>query len=211
LNTKHPVVLTIAMICLIVLVLFSSGLALARNFGILGMGQGVVGFTGGRQVIIGGQGNFPSGGFNRQQPGDLPGNGTGQLPGNFDPNNPTIPDNSNFQRIQGQAGDVPGIAGILRWVTAGLYIAALLLGLLAAFGLWKQKKWAAVLAIILATVLFMVSLAGFTSLLRFFSLLVLGEGLLKVLLALAVIILLLLPAARQTYAPHLDADLDLDI
>jgi len=209
-KTKRPVILTIAAICLVVLVLFSSVLTLASNFGLLGMNRGVVGLPGGRMIVGGGQGNFQPGGFNGQQPGDLPGNGTDQFPGNFDPNNPTTQqDNPNFQGFQGRrAGGFSGLFGVLRGVMVGLNIVALALGMVAAIGLWKQKKWGAVLAIILAALLLLTSFSG---LLRFFSLLVFGEALFKVVLALAVIILLLLPAARKAYAPAPDDDMDLDI
>jgi uncharacterized membrane protein (DUF2068 family) len=91
-------------------------------------------------------------------------------------------------------------------VTTGVNIGALVLGLLAAIGLWKQKKWAAILAIILAALLLLTSLTGFASMLRFFSPLVFGEGLIKILLALAVIVLLLLPASRKAYAKLAEED-----
>jgi hypothetical protein len=60
------------------------------------------------------------------------------------------------------------------------------------------------LAIILSAVLLLVNIPG---LLRIFSPLLFGLNLLKVLLALAVIILLLLPAARNAYSPPKDLDL----
>jgi len=201
-NTKRPAILTIATVCLVLLVLISSGLALASNFGLMGTAFGPAGFPSG--TIMRGQGNFPQGGF---QPGD--GGVPQQMPGNFDPNN--LPDgqtNPGTRNFQGNPGGTSGLFGILRYATTGLNIVALVLGLLAAIGLWKQKKWGAVLAIIVAVLILLTSFSG---LLRFFSLLVFGEALLKVLLALAVIVLLLLPAARKAYAPSEDLDLDLDI
>jgi len=202
-NTKRPAILTIAIICLVLLVLFSSGLSLARNFGLLGTSFGAPGFPFGSMMR--GQGNFPQGGF--LPSGDLP-DGTFQRPGNFDPNNPDTQVNPTTRTFQGGTGATSGLFRILSFTTTGLNIAALVLGLLAAFGLWKQKKWGAVLAIIVSVLILLTSFSG---LLRFFSLLVFGEALFKVLLALAVIILLLLPASRKAYAPPADLDLDLDL
>ncbi|MFH2039558.1 MAG: hypothetical protein ABIJ65_09015 [Chloroflexota bacterium] len=203
-NTKRPAILTIATICLVLLVLLSSGLALARNFGLLGTSLGAAGFPFGSMMR--GQGNFPQGGS--QQPGNLPGDGTFQRPGNFDPNDPDTQVNPTTRTFQGGTGTTSGLIRILGFATTGLNIVALVLGLLAAFGLWKQKKWGAVLAIIVAVLILLTSFSG---LLSFFSLLIFGEALLKVLLALAVIILLLLPASRKAYAPPADLDLDLDL
>jgi hypothetical protein len=203
-NTKRPAILTIATVCLVVLVLISSGLALARNFGLMGTNFGPAGFPNG--TMMRGQGNFPQGGF--QGSGNRPGDGTFQLPGNFDPNNPNAQVNPGTRPFQGRTGTTFGLFRILSFATTGVNIVALVLGLLAAFGLWKQKKWGAVLAIIVAVLILLTSFSG---LLRFFSLLIFGEALLKVLLALAVIVLLLLPAARKAYAPPEDLDLDLDI
>jgi hypothetical protein len=218
-NTKRPVILTIATILLVVLVLFSSGLALARNFGLVRQNFGGAGFAGRRFAAGGGQGNFPQGGFNNAQPGTLPGSGaeggtgTFQLPGNINPNNPNAQTNPNFQNFQGRGtGGASGLMGIFRLATMVLNISALVLGLVAAFGLWKQKKWAAVLAIILASLLLLTSLTGFTVLLRFFAPLAFAESFFKVLLAAAVIVLLLLPASRHAYsalAPEDDLAADL--
>jgi lysylphosphatidylglycerol synthetase-like protein (DUF2156 family) len=129
------------------------------------------------------------------------------MPGNFDPNNLDAQVNPTTPTFQGRTGGTSGLFRIISFASTGLNIVALVLGLLAAFGLWKQKKWGAVLAIIVAVLILLTSFSG---LLRFFSLLIFGEALLKVLLALAVIILLLLPAARKAYAPPADLDLDLD-
>jgi hypothetical protein len=184
-NTKRPVILIIAAVCLVVLVLFSSGLAVARNFGFLGGGFGSGRVAGGRLA----GGSFPQGGFTNQQPGSLPGTDNGQLPGNFNnPGGQNFPARSGFN----------GLFRILRGVTLAFNIAALVLGVLAVIGIWQRKKWGAILGIILAALLLLTSLTG---LFRFFSWLSFAEALLKVLLGLAVIVLLLLPAARWVYAP----------
>lgn len=201
---KRPAILTIATVCLVLLVLISFGLALARNFGLMGTTFNPAGFPDGSTIH--GQGIFPQGGF--LQSDNLPGDGVPQqMPGNFDPNNSDTQSNPTTRTFQGRTGGTAGLFRILGFATTGLNIVALVLGLLAAIGLWKQKKWGAVLAIIVAVLILLTSFSG---LLRFFSLLF-GEALLKVLLALAVIVLLLLPAARKRYsAPEDDLDLDLD-
>lgn len=202
---KRPAILTIATICLVALVLVSSGLALARNFGLMDSIVGSARFPNG--MTMRGQGNFPQGGF--LQSGDLPGDGVPQqMPDNFDPNIPDAQGSATTRTFQGSAGEASGLFRILGFATTGVNIVALVLGLLAAVGLWKQKKWGAVLAIIVSVLILLTSFSG---LLRIFSLLLFGEALLKVLLALAVIVLLLLPAARKAYTPPADLDLDLDI
>ena len=139
-NNKRPILLTAASICLVILVLFSAGLTLARNFGVLGPSFGANGLANRRFAMGSGQGNFPQSSFNGQQSGNLPENGTGQLPpGNMDSNNPG--GQPNFRNFQGRAGGSNNLFRILNLVTTGFNIAALVLGLLAAVGLWKQKKW----------------------------------------------------------------------
>ena len=207
-KNNRPVILSFAAICLVILVLFSSGLTLARNFGLLGTNFGGAGLSGRRFVMGSGQGAFPQCNFNGQRSDTLPEYGTGQLPGNVDPNSPGGQTNPNFQNFQGQVGRTNGLFRIISLATTSFNIAVLVLGLLAAVGIWKQKKWAAVLAIILAVLILLTSITG---LLRIFSLLIFGEALLKVLLSLAVIVLLLLPAARKVYSPQPDQNLDLDL
>jgi len=207
-NPKRPVTLIIATIVLIVLVLFSSGLTLASNFGLLGSTFGADGLAGRRFMPGSGSGNLPGDGFNNLQPGTRPDFGNGQPLDNSGSNGGTSQTNPNYQNFQGRTGGINTLSRIIRIATIGLYSAVLILGLLAAFGLWKQKKWAAILAIILSALILLLSIPD---LLRIFSWLILGETFLKVLLSLAVIILLLLPASRRAYSPAPALDLDDDI
>jgi len=149
-------------------------------------------------------GTVPQDGFGGQpQTGIRPGAGFFN-PGGQNSGSSNGQTNPNFRNFQGRVGAISGLFGIIRWVVIGLNLAALVLGILSAVGLWRQKKWAAILAIILSVVLLLVNIPG---LLRIFSPLLFGLNLLKVLLALAVIILLLLPAARNAYSPPKDLDL----
>ena len=208
---KRPIVITIAAITLVVLVLVSSGWSLAVNLGLMRIEVGLPGIAGRVMQFQGGNGAFPRGNFNSVPPSNAP-SGAGDGIPNTNPGDrgPSNTDGSsgqsfpNFQNFQGRTGVFSGLFGILRWVTTGLYMLALVLGILCAIGLLKLKKWAGILAIILSAVLLVVNIPG---LLRIFSPLLLVFNLLKVFLALAVIILLLLPAARKAYAPPKDLDL----
>jgi hypothetical protein len=183
-NTKRPLLLTIAAACLVVLVLFSAGLSLGRSFGVLGAGPGTRSFTsrGGNRNFQ--PGNPPSGNFPR---GNFP-------QGNFPQGGQTFQRSSSFS----------GLFQVIRWLGVSLNAIVLVLGILAAVGIWLQKKWGAILAIVLAALLLLSNLVG---LFRFFSLLTFAEALLKVLLAAAVIVLLLLPVSRRAYAPPPEPEL----
>jgi len=95
----------------------------------------------------------------------------------------------------------------LGFVTTGVNIVSILLGLLAEIVLWNQKIWGAVLVIIIV----LIFQPGVIGLMQLFSLLHFGEALLKVFFALAVIVPLLLPAIRNAYVSSDDHDLDLDL
>jgi hypothetical protein len=184
-TTKRPPVVTIAAIVLIVLAVFVAGLGIANQFGLLGR----AGF-GGRTFFNNQLRNrnfvppngFPSGGFTNNQ---------GTTP-NFTPNR-------------------TGITGITRLfsflgpVTIGLDIALLILAIVAGIGLFKSKRWAAILAIVLAVLLILLAIPG---MLRIFSAVVLVENLVRILLGVAVIVLLLLPASRKSFAPPQELDMD---
>jgi hypothetical protein len=183
-NTHRPAVVTIAAILLIVLSLFVAGLGIARQFGLLG-----VGFSN-RQFVPGQfrNRNFtpPNGFQNNGLPNDQ--NNQGTAP-NFTPNRQV---GTGFARL----------FRLIRPVTIGLDIVLLVLVAMATIGLFKSKRWAATLAIVLAVLLFLLAIPG---LLRIFSAIVLIENLARMLLAVAVIVLLLLPSARQSYLPAKDA------
>jgi hypothetical protein len=73
----------------------------------------------------------------------------------------------------------------------------IVLGVVAAIGLFKTKRWGVILAILLSVLLLLLAIPG---MLRIFSVLLFAETLVRVLLALAVIVLLLLPQSRKAYA-----------
>jgi hypothetical protein len=182
--TKRPTVVTIAAILLLVLSLFVAGLGIASQYGLLGQGFG------GSQFVRNGQnrnfnsqggfpqGSFPQGGFSNGQ------NDQGTTP-NFTPNRQAITGLARINRI-------------LRPVTLALDIILLVLSVVAAIGLFMSKRWGAILAIVLAGLVILLTIPGF---LRLFSTVVLVEDLVRILMAVAVIVLLLLPSARKAYAP----------
>jgi len=184
-DTQRPAVVTIAAILLIILSLFVASLGIANQYGWLGGGLGSRQFGVGqiRNRNFNPQGGFPQGGFPQ---GGFPNdqNKQGTTP-NFTPNRQI---GVGFTRI----------FRLIRPVTIGLDILLLTLTGVAAFGLFKSKRWGAILAIVLAVLLFLLAIPG---LFRIFSAVVLIENLVRMLLAVAVIVLLLLPSARKAYLP----------
>lgn len=190
-DTKRPIVVTIAAIILVVLALFVAGLGIA----------GQLGLTRGNRQFAAGQ--FRNRSFNPQGGGTFNGNPIGTLP-NGQNDQGTTP---NFNRTFTGGTGLARLFRIIRPITIGLDIAALILAGVASFGLYKGKRWALILAIVLA-VLFI--LLAIPSMIRIFSAVVLIENLARILLALAVIVLLLLPASRKAFAPVDALDLDSD-
>jgi hypothetical protein len=184
-ETTRPAVVTIAAILLIVLSIFVAGLGIASQYGLLGQGFG------NRQFIAGQfqnrnsnpQGGFPQGGFPNDQ------NNQGATP-RFNPNR--------------QVGSgIFRLFRLIRPVTIAMDIIVLVLAVVAAIGLFKSKRWGAVLGIIISIFLILISIPG---MLRIFSPLVLVENLVRIILAIAVIVLLLLPSARKSYLPAREED-----
>jgi hypothetical protein len=191
---KRPAVVTIAAILLVVLSLFIAGLGIAEQFGLVGGGFG--------------SRNFTSGQFRRRNftpPSGFTGNGTGR--NDFQGNGTGSNGFSNGQTGQGttptfipnRAG-LSGIASIfrvLRPVMLALDIIILVLAVIAAIGLFKTKLWAAIMAIVVSALVILLTIPG---MLRIFFSVTLVENLLRILMAVAVIVLLLLPSARKSFA-----------
>ena len=182
-NTQRPAVITIAAILLLILSLFVAGLGISSQFGLLGTGFGNRQFVPGqfRNRNFTPQNGVPfNGGPNTGFPNDQ--NNQGTTP-NFTPNTQI---GVGFTRI----------FRLIRPVTIVLDMILLVLAVVAAIGLFKNKRWGATLAIVLAVLLFLLAIPG---LLRIFSAIVLIENVVRMLLAVAVIVLLLLPSARKAY------------
>jgi hypothetical protein len=115
-------------------------------------------------------------GFTRtRQPGALTGNNTqGGNGGNFQGGNGN---NGNFQGGNGNNGNFQARGGtnafgsIFRvlgpsfiYISIGITVLGILLSLLSAWGVWKQKKWALNLAMVLALLFLVAALPGLFSL-----------------------------------------------
>lgn len=194
-NLKRPAVVTIAAILLIVLSLFVAGLGIASQYGLLGQGFGVRQFITrqGRNGNFNPQGGFPQGGFPQ---GGFPNNGTT----NDQNNGGTIP---NFTPNRQFGTGLFSILRLLQPVILGLDILLLILAVVAAFALFKSKRWGATLGIVLSVLLVLLAIPG---MLRIFSPIIMIENVVRILLAIAVIVLLLLPTARKSYLPVRESD-----
>jgi hypothetical protein len=183
-NTKRPAVITIGAVLLLILSLFVTGLGLANQFGLAGNGfagrQFVTGRTGNRNFTP--QNGFPQNGFPQNGfPNDQ--NNQGTTP-NFTPNRQF---GTGFSRI----------FRLLRPITLVLDILLLVISVVAAIGLFKTKRWGAILAIIASVLMILLTIPG---MIRIFSPVLLIENLARILLAMAVIVLVLLPVSRRAYA-----------
>jgi hypothetical protein len=183
-SPKRPTVVTVAAILLLVLTVFVAGLGIANQYGLLG-GRGFAN----RQFIAGQNRNRtftpPSGGFPQ---GGFPQNG---LP-NAQNGQGTTP---NFAFNRQNASGLASLLRILRPVMIALDLILLGLSIVAAIGLFKSKSWGTILAIVVSVLIILLTIP---SMIRIFSTITLAENLIRILMAIAVIVLLLLPAARKT-------------
>lgn len=198
-DTKRPVTLKVAAILLLILTVINAAAVIAQQYG-WRMPAGVMQSTRLSQ---------PDRGWDEAQPRD------DQRP----QNRPNFPQTRIFRPDNAQ--DVPAISQrplfslwlrmerLLRFWGS---LALLALATLAAVGVWKGKGWGTALAIILAALILLTTLFAVFPMrsLRlvwmvsrmgqaWWPLVTFGINLLKALLALTIIILLLLPASRQTY------------
>ena len=204
-STKRPTVVTVAAILLIVLSLVVVGLGLAGQFGLLRVGFGGRQFTAGqfRNRSFNSQGGVPQGGSPQ---GGFPqgGNPQGGFSQNGSPQN-ELPNGQNGQTGQGTTRNFTfnrsggtGLARVFRFlgpVTLALDIILFVIAIVAVIGLFMNKRWGAVLAIIDSALIILLTIP---SMIRIFSSVILVENLVRILLSVAIIVLLLLPSARRT-------------
>ncbi len=194
-TTKRPTVITVAAILLIVLTVFVVGLGIANQYGLLGRGNRVFAAGQFRNPNFTPPNGFSSNGQSNGFTGSQNGLGTNGFTGQG--TNPTfIP---NRTRATGLAG----IQRTLRAITLVLDIILFGLAIVAAVGLFKIKRWAAILSVVLAVLVILLTIPG---MIRIFSSVVLIENLLRIGLSVAVIVLLLLPSARKAYLPEREQD-----
>jgi len=155
-------------------------------------GGGNGNFQGGNGNPQGGNGNFQGGNGNPQ-------GGNGNFQGG----------NGNFQR-RGSASifSAFGIARALginfqyiRYLTIAFGLLGIALTIVTAVFVWKQKRWALNLAIVLAILFLLGALPGFFNFGRFFSIMTVltaSSNILKGLATLPIIVLGILPSVRDT-------------
>lgn len=198
-NSQGSVLVKVAAICLILLIVVSAGWSLATSFGL------VNGF-GGARLLNGRPGNFAGRNFNDGNRNFQPPQGSQQNQPGFQPPEGSQSDGTTRgQQFQGNFRSrtgLFGLLGVLRWVGTGISIVALIAGVFAAIGLFRRKIWGKTLAIILAALVAVSSLFGFFRLTLNLST---GIALVKILLAAAVIVLLVLPASRAGFKPGVPA------
>jgi hypothetical protein len=188
-NTKRPAVITIGAVLLLILSLLVAGLGVANQFGLLGggiaRGRFLAGRTGNRNFTP--QNGFPQNGF--------PQNGFPQNGFPNDQNNQGTTQNFTPNRQFGTG--IFTVARLLRPISLGLDILLLVLSVVAAIGLFKTKRWGAILAIVVSVLMILLTIPN---MIRIFSAVMLIENLARILFAVAVIVLLVLPVSRRAYA-----------
>jgi hypothetical protein len=191
---KRPVTLLIAAILVALLVLISAVWPMVS-------GQKLLGGTRFANEPQPAQGNVPTGEPPGGTPPTQPGNGNNRQPMNS--NSSTGPMNNGASTTnpgKPGAGMNGGLADgsiknrILEYV---LYSVILILGLVAFGGLWISRRWGIVVSIITAALVFVETLPG---LFRSISTINLVVSLIKVVLAIGIIILVVLPVSQPVHS-----------
>jgi hypothetical protein len=156
-------------------------------------------------------GGFNRSGYNRQANGQTPPGGVSGGTGNqgFTPNfgnqNPGSP-TSPTRQFSGRGGGLLGF-GFLSGISGTIvYAIALLVALAAAVGMFITRRWGQVLGIVMGVVYLLLSLVGFLPMIllgfaRGLNPLSLGLTILHLVLAMAVIVLAVIPAKKELTAP----------
>jgi len=202
---KRPVTVTIAAISVVVLMLLSAVWPLVGGDELLGLGYS--GAPGG-SMPPGTQGDLlqgippsldgteqsgmrsPSILDGTTQSGDAGGQNMGEAQ-NGEQNQPGVP-----AGIQPNSGEVPsgdGTMPIMRILQYALYALMIVCGLIAFGGLWTWKRWGIVMAVITSVIVIVMSAVSYFGMI---SIVMLIENIVKILIALAVIVLVLLPGSK---------------
>lgn len=204
---KRPVTLTIAAVCVLVLILVSAVWPMVGGNRLLGIesfpqgaaapGQGRFGGANasGTPSALATPEGTPS--ADQAQPGGQPQAPQGN-PSDQNGQQGTPPNNGQAPQFDRQRqGDLARggwsmfrFNGVLAYVLYALEIA---LGIAAIIGLWLSRRWGRILAIILAALVLIVTLPG---LLQMTAVVLVVENVLKVLLSVGIMVLVLLPGSR---------------
>jgi hypothetical protein len=189
---KRPLTLTIAAVLVLVLILISAVWPMVG-------GQRLIGGMGPRGGSNSPSGNLPSGNTPQGTPPARPSgtqNGTNSSqPGAGPDNNGS---SQQFQPGSGAPGNRGGMMQSTRVLQYVLYAVELILGLIAIGGLWASKRWGIVLSIITSALVLIATVPG---IFRSFSTISLIENILKILLAICIIVLVVLPKSKLVKEP----------
>jgi len=192
---KRPGSVTIAAILVVVLLLISAVWPLVGGDELLGMGNSG---QPGANMPSGSQGNLPDAippGFEGtaqppSQPDGTPQPGMGGAP-DGQQGQPGMAD--GMQPNFGEAPAGNGMIPIMRILQYVLYALVIVCGLIAFGGLWTWKRWGNVMAVITSVIVIVMSAV---SLFGMISTAVLVESIIRMVIALAVAILVLLPRSK---------------
>jgi hypothetical protein len=184
---KRPVLLTIAAVLVLVLVLLSAVWPMVG-------GNRVTGMAGGPSQGQMTQRTPPAGNF---QKGTPDWNNNGSTSGNQGTNSNGTGTGQPGFRNGNRSNNRGGMMGLTRILQYCLYALEIVLGVIASIGLWMSKRWGRVLAIITAALVLVVTIPG---MFRMFSVYSLIENLAKVILAVGIIVLVVLPKSKPVQA-----------
>jgi hypothetical protein len=189
---KRPLTLTIAVALMFVLILISAVWPMVG-------GQRLIVGTGPRGGSNSLSGTPPSGNLPQGTPPARPnstqsGANSGQ-PG-VGPNNNGS--GNQFQPGDGNRGTRGGMMQFTRIFQYILYAVEFILGLIAIGGLWASRRWGIILSIITSAIVLISTIPG---IFRSFSTISLIENLLKILLAICIIVLVVLPKFKLVNEP----------
>ena len=176
---KRPITITIAAVLVLVLLLLSAVWPLVGGDQLLGLGGASRGGMGG---------GMPS------QGGTAPGNFQGGTPPSQNSQGQAPSTTGGFQTgSTGFSVNQSGLMKLTRILQYALYALEIIFGLIALGGLWTWKRWGIVMAIITSAIVLIATIPG---MFRMFSAVSLIENILKVLLAIGVIVLVVLPKSK---------------
>lgn len=213
--------LIIAGICLLVLALLCTTVAVINRLGLLRMtfpgggdrftplGPGFMSLEGSESGIPIPEDFQPGEGFDPQGTMTIPGGSEipeGGFPGGIPMPEGGFPGGGRFQG-GAMTGNLRRGGLVFLWIGVALYGVALILALVAAIGIFKAKRWGAILGIILAAGLGITSAFG---LVRILGWSMPAIAIVKILLAVTVITLLLLNPSRALWNVKKDDLDDLD-
>jgi hypothetical protein len=135
----------------------------------------------------------PGGSLPQGVPAEMPGKGSVPQMGSAQTAPGGFPENGPATGSQNGIGG-SGLNSIMRVLEYVLFVLVIILGLLAFGGLWTQKRWGSVMAIITSVIVVVMSVTAFFGP---FLTVTLIESIAKMIISITVIVLVLLPGAKM--------------